>query len=305
MSGQLRNTSRLDAWLDEAYQRLTEVGIDPEDAQVDVQWIAREVLGLSSVQLFISGDRTLNIEEHRSLSMMLSRRAQREPLSHILGEWEFWSLPFSVNSAALTPRPDTEVLIEEVLSWFKRSALVRRGASVIDLGTGTGCIGLSLAHERPELAYQLTDISADALALAHHNLTRLRGQGALSSSTAIELIEADLLKLSPPRDLIAIVSNPPYIKEEVSAELMPEVAQFEPHIALFGDDLDGLGHVRRIIKQAVQLLPAGGGLFLEVGYDQTEQTADLLTQHDFSAVKIRADYGGNPRVVWGVYSPQR
>ena len=126
-------TLRLDVWLQEAYNQLLEAEIDPEDARADAQWIAREALGLSSVQLLISGNQMLKADELLSLSVMLSRRVRREPLSHILGEWEFWSLPFSVSPATLTPRPDTEVLIEEVLSWLRGNAIARHGSTVIDI----------------------------------------------------------------------------------------------------------------------------------------------------------------------------
>ena len=289
----------LGVWLGAASKMLKQAGVDEHDARFEADIIAREALTLSQTQLFMSHGRALQAHELNVLERTLLRRAQREPLSQILGEWEFWSLPFKLTADTLTPRPDTEVLVEEVSAWLKGSPLARVGSSLIDIGTGTGCIGLSIAHEHPELSYYLTDISPRALEVARSNVERLREMGALHTSTSIELFEADLLSFSPPPSLITIVSNPPYIKRSVSKDLMPEVAQFEPDLALFGDEPDGLGHVRRIVSQAASVLPSGGALFLEVGYDQTEATELILRHHGFTDIKTRKDYGGQPRVVCG------
>ena len=291
---------QLREWLRSAEEALSAAGIDLDDAQIEPRLIAEAVLDISSAQLLLKQRELLSTAELNTLRAMLDRRTQREPLSQVLGQWEFWSLPFVVTADTLTPRPDTEVLIEEVLEWLSTSPLARPGARLIDIGTGTGCIGLSIASERPQLRYELIDLCPKALEVARLNLTKLRALGEISDQTEVHLSCADLFtdqtSLEPP---IAIVSNPPYIRRDVSDTLAPEVVQYEPHIALFGEGEDGLGEVRRIATNAAQQLSAGGGLFLEVGYDQTEQTAELMRRAGLIEVKIRHDYGGQPRVVSG------
>lgn len=295
---------RLDQWLDFAYRALLDADIDVDDAQLEPKVIAQVVLQINSAQLMLRARETLTESELSLLSSALRRREQREPLSQVLGEWEFWSLPFTVSSDTLTPRPDTEVLVEEVLGWLKRSPLAVDGAWVVDVGTGTGCIGLSLASEAPYLEYLLTDLSLEALKVARCNFEELRSRGEIPLETVVRFAHADLLKGLPSGLLasgepVAIVSNPPYIRRAVAGELAPEVVDHEPHIALFGADDDGLGEVRRLAREAVEVLPMGGGLFLEIGYDQSSQTAEILTEAGFESVKVRHDYSGLPRVVQG------
>lgn len=297
----LSGQKRFQDWRDDAKSTLQKEGIEPSEVEVELNAMAQFVLGLTRSQLITRRDALLTNEQLSVLAQMIKRRSQREPLSHILGEWEFWSLPFKVTSDTLTPRADTEVLIEEALKWLSHTPLNKLGGTVIDVGTGTGCIGLSIASERPDLSYDLIDLCPQALQVAQENANALRAAGMIKSSTHLTFTLSDLLTSSVlHRDLIMIVSNPPYIRRDVQSTLMPEVKHYEPDLSLFGEDLDGLGTVRRLISQASTLLPKHGALFLEVGFDQTEATADFFRQSNFEYVQMRRDYGGNPRVVWGI-----
>ena len=292
---------RLSDWLTSAQLELTQAHIDRDDAAYEPKRIAQEILGLSFTEVILRGGQSLTHEELEALNRVIVRRQAREPLSQILGTWEFWSLPFKVTPDTLTPRPDTEVLVEEVTAWLSSSPLAIDGAWVLDIGTGTGCIGLSLATELPHLCFELTDISERALAIAEENRVNLLNLGLLSPQaqvivTCADLLERRLRATSP----IAVVSNPPYIRPASAVRLMPEVIDYEPHLALFGEGRDGLGFVRRLALDALELLPSGGGLFVEVGYDQTDIGAECLTQLGYQEVRIRHDYGGQPRVICGV-----
>ena len=291
---------KLSEWIRAAQVSLMQADIDEEDAHFEPKRIVQDVLDLSTAQLILRMDQSLDERELQRLDQVIKRRQNREPLSQILGIWEFWSLPFHVTRDTLTPRPDTEVLVEEALSWLRTSALASRGARVVDVGTGTGCVGLSLASELPHLSFELTDVCVKALKVAENNTLSLKRQDLIDPDVEIMIIQADLFQQnyddSPP---IAIVSNPPYIRQASSVDLMPEVVDYEPHIALFGDGMDGLGVIKRLTHEAVEILPSGGGLFIEVGYDQTLESAAYLTQVGFQDVRIRRDYGGQPRVVSG------
>ena len=302
MIGHNQEVHSLQQWLDSRSLRLKSADIDEDDVRIEVKLIAQHILGLTTVQLLTQSDRALTQQQLRKLDELIQRRVAREPLSHILGSWDFWSLPFIVTPATLTPRPDTEVLVEEVLSWLAITPPAKQGRTIIDVGTGTGCIGLSLASELPELAYELIDLSKEALQVAQHNSERLINQALIPDTTKLTFTCSDLLAqcITSRDDVIAIVSNPPYIQAHLRHSLMPEVRDFDPPMALFDSSPDGLQLTRQLISQAALFLPDGGGLFIEVGYDQTESTYEEFLRGGFTDVRIRKDYAGHPRVVRGI-----
>ena len=308
-------------WSNQAIDRLIESGIEVDEASRSVQFMLEDLAGISRLKQQIDPQLILNTKTLKTLEIALERRESRTPLSHILGEWEFWGLPFIVNTHVLTPRPDTEVLVEEALSWLTIYTHIHHQQnaqrphilftkrdrdegdidpfiSVLDVGTGTGCIGLSLAHEKPNLCVTLIDLSTEALSVAEHNLTTLSKRGDIQGR--VSLLESDLLDAVKTSHVDLIVSNPPYIRECEMSSLMPEVTRHEPHLALIGGGLDGLALVKRLADEAYQRLKEHGALIVEVGWDQTEETAHILRESGFTEIWIRKDYAGHPRVVGGV-----
>ncbi len=271
--------------------RLTETGID--SARVDARLLMAHALGLSPATLPLRFRELISPESAEAYAAAVSRRAAREPLAYIIGDTEFMGLRFRCDQRALVPRPDTETLVLLAAQLLSAFALDR--PTIADVGTGTGCIGVSLARMLPHSTVLLTDISPEALALAAENA---RANGVreqvrpLCGAFLCPIFQAGLTA-----DVAAVVSNPPYVPAGEIAGLEPEVSRHEPRIALDGGP-DGLDAFRRLLQQAVEL-PALRLLALEVGIGQAEEVARMMTDH-FGGweVQVRADLGGIPRVVW-------
>jgi len=256
-----------------------------ENGRRDSELLLCATLDLDRVGLYLNYDRPLSPAELTAFRERVGRRARREPLQHILGRTEFWALPFLVTPAVLIPRGDTEVLVEEAL---KR---VAGPCSILDVGTGSGAIAIALAHELPAAAVTAVDISAEALAVAAENA---RGNGV---EGRVSFLQADLGALPVgPYDLI--VANPPYIPAGALAGLMPEVRDFEPHLALNGGG-DGLDCYRRLMPAATACLKPAGWLLLEVGCGQAPQVLELLRETGFDERFAARDLAGIERVVGG------
>lgn len=220
------------------------------------------------------------------LMQLLERRAAREPMAHILGRREFWSLPFKVTADTLDPRPDSETLVQAVLGQMPdRSAPLR----LLDLGTGTGCLLLALLHELPQATGVGIDISADALAVAEENAA------ALGLARRAEFRRGDWDEgIGPAFDVV--ISNPPYIPSGDIAGLQPEVARHEPRLALDGGP-DGLACYRRIGPAAARLLTAGGLAAFEVGAGQDESVAAIGRTAGLGHLATVTDLSAVPRCV--------
>lgn len=262
---------------------LRERGI--EEARLDAQLLLSDVLKIDRVGLYLNFDRPLDGPELAAFREMVKRRARREPVQYILGKTEFWSLPFRVTPAVLIPRGDTEILVEESLQRAPGAN------SVLDVGTGSGAIVITLARELPEARCAAIDLSSEALAVAAENA---RENGV---AERIAFDRRDLADL-PEGPWELIVSNPPYIPEGDLATLMPEVRDFEPRTALDGGP-DGLAPYRHLARQSRERLASGGWLLVEVGIGQAEEVQNLFSQHGLTGVFSRPDYAGIPRVVGG------
>lgn len=258
-------------------------GKEIESARLDAELLLSATLGMDRVALYVNFERPLDASELRSYREKVKRRASREPIQYILAEAEFWSLPFKVNHAVLIPRADTEVLVEEALRRIDGCT------SVLDIGTGSGAVAVALAHEKPGLKVTALDCSADALAVARGNAQR---NGV---AERISCLVGDLQRL-PPGPFDMIVSNPPYIPTRDWEQLMPEVRDHEPRLALDGG-ADGLEAYRLIAVQAVPALSPGGWLLVEVGVGQAAVVKALFTAAGLADVALRDDYAGIPRVV--------
>ena len=219
---------------------------------------------------------------------MLERRAGGMPLQYLTGKQEFMSLPFEVGSGVLVPRQDTELLVETVIKLCKEKG---EGQQILDIGTGSGCIAVSLAYYIPQCRVTAIDKMVDAIAIAQRNAQTNR------MTDRIRFIKSNLFDEIAGEKFDVIVSNPPYIRTDDIEGLQREVRYHEPMEALDGG-LDGLYFYRRIIHEAPEFLEADGVLAFETGYDQAADVA-LLMVNDFSHIKIYKDLAGTDRVVLG------
>lgn len=261
----------------------TEKGID--NPRLDAELLLADSLELDRVGLYLNYDRPLLSAELDEIRPLVKRRGQREPLQYLLGHTEFWSLQFDLTPDVLIPRADTEILVEE--------ALARAGTEgqLLDVGTGSGAIVVSLATERPNWQMTGLDISAAALAIAQRNVDKNQVSGQ------VQLLHGDLAEL-PQQQYDLIVSNPPYISQDEWKELMPEVRCFEPQVALMAKN-DGLACYQHLATQAPSRLNPGGWLLVEIGCEQAEAVQVLFSQAGLDDVFVREDYSGQPRVVGG------
>lgn len=272
--------------LDEAAAQLAAAGI--QAPAWDAERLLRHVTGWERAALVASPRLALSMKHERAFRELVARRAQRVPLQHILGTQAFWRHEFLVSPAVLIPRPETELLVEASLG-------VLRGVAaplVVDVGTGSGCIALSLAAERPDARMHATDVSPAALAVARENARRL----ALMSRVVFH--EADML--GPLGDAGAIVdlvvSNPPYVDEADRSALAREVRDHEPALALFGG-AGGLEVYRRLVPAAAAALRTGGHLVLEVGAGQAAAVKELCNSAGLGVEQVLADLQSIPRAL--------
>jgi release factor glutamine methyltransferase len=272
--------------LDWTTQRFTEAGIT--SARLEAQILLAHVLGCTRMQLYTGFDKPLADAELASYRGLIKRRLGGEPVSYLVGETEFWGLPFQIEPSVLVPRPDTETVIE-----VARVARPDRAAAcrILDLCTGSGVIAVSLAREYPAAQVVATELSAAAAALARRNAARN------AVADRVDVREGDLF--APVRgerfDLIA--ANPPYIASSVIPTLSREVRR-EPVIALDGGP-DGLRFYDRICAGAREHLVPGGAIVLEHGFDQADAVRARLVAAGFTGVTLVHDLGKNPRVTHG------
>lgn len=268
-----------------ARRRLEASGIRPDEAGLDARLLAQEVLGWDAARFHVSAVEAPPPGFDTRYAGLVERRATREPLVYILGRREFWNLTLEVTGAVLVPRPESELIVEAALDLFPDA---RAALRVADVGTGSGCLAIAIAHDRTEARVVATDISASALTVARRNAAR---HGV---ADRIEFLQTDLLAgVNGPFDLI--VSNPPYVLEGDRIGLQPEVRDFEPAVALFGGR-DGLAIVRRLLHDAVGHLRAGGALVFEFGLGQQDDISRLIEATDgFTVTGFRTDLQGIPR----------
>lgn len=261
-----------------------------ERGRLDAEHLLGHALGVQRLQLYLQYDRPLLSEELNRYRPLLRRRAQREPLQYILGRAGFRELDLQVDGRVLIPRPETEVLVDEVLDWARAHA--SGSLAALDLGTGSGAIALSLAHEGDFERIVATDISAAALEVARANAV------AAELDETVEFREGSLFEpLHADESFDVVVSNPPYITEGEGRTLQPEVADWEPRSALVGGP-DGLDVIRSIVAGAAAHLVSGGLLALEVGLGQAGPVVALLeSAGDYDDARIRRDYTGRERMV--------
>lgn len=291
---------------------LVEAGVEEEEAALEVRLLLQESFSLNTAgyllrkqELLCKADRekveAAGIEQTEILGKLHSffenfeKRRRRIPLAQILGRQSFYGLDFFVNEDVLIPRADTECLVDLVLEDYADLAKQAGSSSlnILDLCTGSGCIGISVAKHLPYQELLLVDLSEKALAVAKKNAEKHLGEN-------VTLLQSDLLTGVQGKKFSLLLSNPPYIVSRVIPGLDREVSEYEPKMALDGGE-DGLVFYRRIAKEAKAVLLPGARLYLEIGYDQGESVKDIFQKEGYEAVEVFPDLAGNPRVLRGIF----
>ncbi len=268
-------------WLRVAIGELSESESPRRDAEI----LLEHVTGKARTFILAFGETALTADQQAQLSALLSRRKAGEPVAHLTGEREFWSLPLYVSAATLIPRPDTECLVEHALAHLPATA-----CRILDLGTGTGAIALALASERPDCQVTAVDVMPDAVALALRNVARL-------GFNNVKIQQSSWFDALVGQQFDMIVSNPPYIDER-DPHLSQGDVRFEPLTALVAAE-EGLADIAHIVTVSRQYLTAGGWLLIEHGWTQAEAVRALFTQAGYERVETCQDYGGNDRLTLG------
>lgn len=254
----------------------------------EAEQIIMSALNMTREKLILNAKREITDKEYAKILKMTSRRKKGEPLQYILGSTEFMSLEFFVGEGVLIPRQDTETFTEIVLDML----IHEKAYNVLDICTGSGCIGISLAYYRENVRADLIDISDTAAETARRNAAHNDVEERVS------IYKCDILKEYPDKKYDIIVSNPPYIESDVIQTLQTEVRDYEPHLALDGG-ADGLLFYRRIIEIAPKLLNKDGIIAFEIGYNQGEAVSSMMSA--FNNVQVIKDLCGNDRVVTGIW----
>ncbi len=262
------------------------------DARLDAEILLGNVLKKNRLELYLFFDRPMGKDEMDLYREHIRRRGTREPLQHIVGETGFMNLILKTTSAALIPRQETEILVEKTLELN-----LKPDARILDIGTGSGCIAISLAQSLEEARILGIDISKEALDLAEEN--------AVLNKTRVVFQKIDILKSLPNIDgrFDVVVSNPPYIAPSEKDQLQIEVAQIDPELALF-DESDGLSFYRRFAEILPDLLVPGGHFLFEFGGSpQEDSVLNIFMKKGLHNLEIIQDYNGDPRIISGKYLP--
>ena len=273
-----------------AKDRLKEAGVD--QPSIDARLMLEVAAGVTRTEIVTDPYRELTAEQAAMLEDFLARRARREPVSHIIGRKGFWKILLQVNKNVLTPRPETEVIVDEVLKAFPE----RMPFSMLDLGVGSGTILLAVLAERPAAKGLGVDASSEALAVARDNAANLD----LNNRAAF--LHGDWTAGLSDASFDLVVSNPPYIPSAVIETLEPEVRDHEPRLALDGG-ADGLDAYRLLAPEILRVLKPGGMFAVEIGYDQAQAVEALFNAAGAQGVRTVKDLSTHDRVVTGVKNP--
>ncbi|PKG42245.1 peptide chain release factor N(5)-glutamine methyltransferase [Psychroflexus sp. MES1-P1E] len=250
------------------------------------KWLAEDLLDLKTHDLLLESEANLDSKRLVEFKKAQSRLEAQEPIHYILGYTEFFGLRFKVNTSVLIPRPETEELVEWILEdqKFSKSQL-----SILDLGTGSGCIPIALAKHLPQAKFKALDISSEALKLAELN--------SEDNNTKIEYTQADLLTLKHlPEEIDIVVSNPPYVKFNEQAQMQDNVLKNEPHLALFVKDSDPLIFYRRIAELTSKMTKRPL-VYVEINQYLAQETRQLFQSFGFQSLELRKDFRGNYRML--------
>jgi len=261
-----------------------------DESRLTIELLLSHVLHLKRIQLYTSFDKPLTEAELGSFKGLLQRRLQHEPLQYIVGTTEFMGIEFAVDRRVLIPRPETEVLVEQAIR-FAQDKLSDQSLRILDVGTGSGCIAVSLAVRFENASVVAIDKSSDAIDVARLNAEKNGVEKRLSFS-ALDFLESSSSDFSSKFNLI--VSNPPYISRAEFNELQPEIREFEPSFAVT-DDGDGLSFYRRMSQIGKALLESGGAVFVEHAFDQSESARKIFADAGWGSIEPFNDYSGHRR----------
>lgn len=248
-------------------------------------------LGVTRLQLALNPDRILTSDEFQKLNSAMLRLKEHEPLQYILGETEFFGLKFKVDPNTLIPRPETEELVAWILEDIEKSN-TNSQLNILDIGTGSGCIAISLARNLTDASVSAIDVSAEALSVASEN--------SLLNEVSVKLVQTNILQAeSLPEKFNIIVSNPPYVRELEKAEMHRNVLENEPDLALYVSDEDPLIFYKKITQLAFQNLPIGGSLYFEINQYLSRETEAIMKNEGFYT-SLRKDIFGNFRMIKGI-----
>ncbi|HEY8890932.1 MAG TPA: peptide chain release factor N(5)-glutamine methyltransferase [Clostridium sp.] len=270
----------------ESYEILKKVKID--SYLLDSQLLLGKVLKKEKLFIMLNRDFNLNEKQEDEFSKLIQMRKNKMPIKYILGECEFMGMDFIVKPGVLIPRPDTEILVEEVIKQIKKKGYTK----ICDVCSGSGAIGIAIAEFIKDTQVTLYDISEVALEVSKLNIERFD----LSRRVNDELSDLLQVAIKQNKKYDMIVSNPPYIREDVIPTLMEDVKNYEPYIALYGGK-DGLDFYKRITEESLMVLEKGGLLAFEIGYDQKEQVEEILLRLGFEQIECIKDLSGNDRVI--------
>lgn len=238
-------------------------------------------------------DTEIPADKYQSLLNILGELKTGKPLQYIIGETEFYGLNFKVNPSVLIPRPETEELVDWIISDLRHSKTPIKGLKIIDIGTGSGCISISLKQNLPEAQLYALDVSHEALDVSKQN--------AVLNQTEVNFIQGDILNLLSKelkdKKFGIIVSNPPYVTEAEKLQMQPNVLEHEPHLALFVPNDDSLIFYRAIADFALKHSDKNGYLYLEINENLGEETVQLLKQMGFKNIELRQDLNGKDRMI--------
>ena len=254
----------------------------------DIDLILSDVLSLQKGEIPLLLNRKLSSEVLQSINLIAEKRLQRIPLQYLLGHTEFYGLDFCVTSDTFIPRPETEILIDKVLEHIKVSSIVK---TVLEIGTGSGNIAVTLAKHCPDLDIDTVEINPDSQAIARKNAEKHE------AAKQITFLEGDLFSVLPHGSCYdLLVSNPPYIPQKDKTSLQPEVRDYEPERALYGGN-DGLHFIEKIINEGRAWLRSGAKMFLEIGHNQGKIVQNHINMNYYRDIHIYPDYNGFDRIL--------
>ena len=262
-----------------------------ESPRINAEHLLSHVLKRKRLELYLSFDKPLNEDETNLYRELIRRRGTTEPLQYILGSVEFYGLEFRVTRDVLIPRPETEILVEKIIESFDKNSHLK----ILDIGTGSGNIAISLAKNFNNAKITGLDVSGEALAIAKEN-SRLNN---VNGNVKFEMLDVLNKNFNSEVKYDVIVSNPPYVSVKEYPELRPELNVYEPRIALT-DENDGLNFYRVISEKSKNILEKDGQIFYEIGQGQTNEIKNILEKNNFSDIKIFKDYSDIERVITGV-----
>ena len=273
----------LEIIINSAYQDLKKSNI--KSALIDSEILLSQAINKSREFIILNSNYNVSEKEYRYFKEMVNQRLRGKPIAYITGKKFFWKDEFIINEKVLIPRPDTEIIVEQVLKIFKNKTKI----NFLDIGIGSGCILLSILKERKDFRATGIDISNYALKVCKINAYKL------GVKNRIKLFKSDIDKFNKEKyDLI--ISNPPYIKNLDLTYLEKDIAKFEPKIALDGG-LDGISEIRKLIKKSSELIKNNGKLIIEIGYDQKDEVKQLLRKNSFYVNSVEKDLANNDRCI--------